>query len=284
MSFRIPGIYFLITIAFVISARSQNACSFSGPPKEQARCLLRHVKPYATVDPAPIALPEPLNRLIGEPTDNTVTKDALGRYLTAHGINPEHIGGPISANVSRTSTGRPAAYFIIHDTSTPKLERGEAFPPAGMDTAAWDGNKFESYLCLDKNGKRKAKCEPVAHVFINRLGESRTGHDFSQGWRSTRYESQSAERRGLFLAIENIQPRRKDRHGIDAEAPNPGFTDAQLDRLALVYVAASVRRGQWLIPAFHGVIDLQAGTHDDPQNFDLNRWTARLNLLLNSIR
>jgi hypothetical protein len=58
---------------------------------------------------------------------------------------------------------------------------------------------------------------------------------------------------------------------------------SQLDRLALVYVAASVRRGQWLIPAFHAVLDLQVGTHDDPQNFDLNRWATRLDLLLNSM-
>ncbi len=225
---------FLIAIALIRSARSQNACTFSGPPREQARCLLRHVKPYAEVDRAPITLPESLNRLIGEPTNYTVTKEALVRYLNAHGIDAEDIGGSVSASVSRTSTGRPAAYFIIHDTSTPTLERGQAFPPAGMDTVAWEGNKFESYLCLDRNGNRKAGCEPVAHVFINRLGESRTGHNFSQGWRSTRYEGQSLERRGLFLAVENIQPRRKDRNGIDAEAPNHGFTDAQLDRLALV--------------------------------------------------
>ncbi|MCA1591830.1 MAG: hypothetical protein LC754_04085, partial [Acidobacteria bacterium] len=112
---------------------------------------------------------------------------------------------------------------------------------------------------------------------------SATGHDFRQGWRSTRYEGQTTRRRGLFLAVENIQTRRRDARGIDSEAPDPGFSDAQLERLALVYVAASVRRGEWLIPAFHAVIDLSAGTHDDPQNFDLDRWAARLNSLLESI-
>lgn len=51
------------------------------------------------------------------------------------------------------------------------------------------------------------------------------------------------------------------------------FSDAELKRLALVYVAASLRRGQWLIPAFHAVIDsgFKDG-HDDPQCFDLEKW------------
>jgi hypothetical protein len=42
-----------------------------------------------------------------------------------------------------------------------------------------------------------------------------------------------------------------------------------------------VRRGAWLIPAFHAAVD--AGipeAHDDPQNFDLARWAERLRTLL----
>lgn len=277
-------------MALVVSVRSQNTatpCSFSGPPKEQARCLLRRVKAYAKVDPLPITLPEPLNRLIGEPTNSTVTRETLLHYLNSQGIRDDEIGGPLSANVSKNSAGQPAAYFIIHDTSYPRFAHRQPFPPAEMDTADWPGNRFDSYLrrqsCPQKKVNPRAVCEPVAHVFINRLGESQTGHDFSKAWGSTQYERRHPGSRGLFLAVENIQPRRNDRRDIDAEAPNPGFTDAQLDRLALVYVAASVRRGQWLILAFHAVIDLQVGSHDDPQNFDLNRWASRLDLLLNSI-
>ncbi len=61
-------------------------------------------------------------------------------------------------------------------------------------------------------------------------------------------------------------------------APRPGFSVPQLDRLALLYVAASTRREQWLIPAFHGVIDDEFGSnaHDDQQHFDLNLWASRL--------
>jgi len=72
--------------------------------------------------------------------------------------------------------------------------------------------------------------------------------------------------------------------GIDATAPTPGFTAAQLDRLALTYVAASVRRGQWMIPAFHAAIDVGLpNAHDDPQNFDLKLWAQHLRLLLDAI-
>ena len=36
-------------------------------------------------------------------------------------------------------------------------------------------------------------------------------------------------------------------------------------------------------PAFHGVIDLAAGAHDTPQNFDPARWAERLDALLQAI-
>ena len=60
-----------------------------------------------------------------------------------------------------------------------------------------------------------------------------------------------------------------------------GFSEKQMDRLALVYIAASVRRGSWLIPAFHATVDAGIpNAHDDPQNFDLQLWTKRLCILV----
>ena len=44
-------------------------------------------------------------------------------------------------------------------------------------------------------------------------------------------------------------------------------------------------RGEWLVPAYHAAID--AGipdAHDDPQNFDLNLWSKRLNALLQQLK
>jgi hypothetical protein len=70
----------------------------------------------------------------------------------------------------------------------------------------------------------------------------------------------------------------------DAIAPDPGLTDAQLERLALVYLAASVRSGKWLIPAYHSPIDLGfPDAHDDPQNFNLQTWTTKLRALIDEI-
>ena len=49
--------------------------------------------------------------------------------------------------------------------------------------------------------------------------------------------------------------------------------------------AASVRRGTWLIPAYHSAID--AGikdAHDDPQNFELERFADELKKLVDSVK
>jgi hypothetical protein len=63
------------------------------------------------------------------------------------------------------------------------------------------------------------------------------------------------------------------------------FTDAQYERLALLYVAASARRGAWLIPALHGAVDYGVGAnaHDDPQHFDIGTFAAQVQKLLNAI-
>jgi hypothetical protein len=50
-------------------------------------------------------------------------------------------------------------------------------------------------------------------------------------------------------------------------------------------VCASVRRGSWLIPAFHSAID--AGikdAHDDPQNFELEKFAKALENLVKKIK
>ena len=89
--------------------------------------------------------------------------------------------------------------------------------------------------------------------------------------------------------VENIQPREHDpdHHDPDPEkqndriAPNPGFAKPQIARLALVYVAASVRKGTWLVPGFHAAIDDGIpGGHDDPQNFVLAEWACQIHGIL----
>ena len=54
-----------------------------------------------------------------------------------------------------------------------------------------------------------------------------------------------------------IQPRRTGARGGDSRSPDPAFSPAQYDRLALLYTIASVRAGRWLIPAFHAALDAE---------------------------
>jgi hypothetical protein len=254
---------------------------FLGDPLTQALCLLRPVKPGGELA-APLAgLPSPLERLVGKPSQ--IDAAVLRSYLTAHDITEAQIGGPLEEPLSRAMAGDPRApqssYFVIHDTSTPALGAA-AFPP-DIDSASWPDNKLDRWL----EGERSR-----AHVFISRTGNSLTPVNFSEPWRATKFEMQDTllRRKGLFLHIELVQPRRDDPAGPPANgalAPTPGFAPEQYERLALVYVAASVRRGQWLIPAYHAVLDAgRIDGHDDPQNFSLDALAVALERLLAEIQ
>ncbi len=130
-----------------------------------------------------------------------------------------------------------------------------------------------------------------AHVFINRTGAIFLAHDFTVPWRATKFETAKnfgSTLKGLFLHIELIQPRRALKgygRRNDFLAPDPGFSQAQYDSLALVYAVASRRAGFWLIPAFHSVLDEGIrNKHDDPQNFELETFAASLDHLVGELR
>ena len=251
------------------------ARSFQGTPAEQARCLTRHVGRGATLgDPT---LAQSFTDLLPRPVGADAT--GLRGHLAALGANETDLGGPL---------GRPvvAAYFIIHDTSTPNCS-DRAVPrnscpvlgelPAARDMAAWrDHVTFQGHPKLAPNR--------IANVFVNRVGGSITEVDFADAFYTAKFEQcvKADAKRGLFVGVENIQPRigspavpQVGKKANDLVAPTPGFTPAQYDRLALAYVVASVRRGAWLIPAFHAVLDARYRQgHDDPQNFDMAAFAA----------
>jgi hypothetical protein len=239
---------------------------FSGTPADQAKCLLRRVRVGGNVDEPPAQIPDKLLAIVGGPV--TVTRQQLESYLTFKGISAADIGGSLTRGVSATSQGTKATYFVIHDTSD-ELP-GNSFP-ANIDTASWPGNDLAR------------RSTTSAHIFINRLGQSVTGHDYSVGWRATKRE-RDISMKGLFLHHELVQPRIKGGFHFHAVGPQPGFTQATLERLALCYIAASLRRGSFLIPAFHCVLDLGIDDgHDDPQNFDLFQWGGAIEKLLGDI-
>lgn len=252
--------------------------TFSGSPREQAQCLLRPVKMYGQLGATLSALPMPLDTLIGRAV--ALDRATIKRYLSANNIREDEIGGSLADPLSRANNNDPnspiARYFVIHDVSTPNYLNTPF--PANINEAAWRWNDLNKW-----------RQDSRAHIYVNRVGKSTTAWDFKTAGRATKFETKVLKLRGkgLFLHVELVQPRRRDPNGgaqNDAIAPTPGFTEAQLQRLALLYVAASVRAGQWLIPAFHAALDVGIpDAHDDPQNFDLNQWAQQLKTLLEAI-
>jgi predicted secreted protein len=249
---------------------------FAGAPVEQAECLLRRVKLLGEKEPQPLP---PVIRALLE-SDSAPTPAQKAAAIAAF---PEpyrsYAADYADRPISQTAAGLPALYFVIHDTSTPFY--GDKPFPRRLDSDHRI-NDFTPYL--DGTFAR----EPVAHIFLSRYGQIWAGHDFSEGWRATKLESfvVGPTARGRFVHIETIQPRRlmpgySDRghtHG-----PVPGFSNAQYRQLAALYVYASARAGRWLIPAQHATVD--AGipdAHDDPQNFELEKFAAALEGLLSA--
>jgi len=252
--------------------------SFPGSASEQARFLLRTVKPLGNVDAnlatLPDVLKDALDDRLGNPTDR---KAALRNFIAGQTLNEaNHLGGSLDKPVSKAG-GKPALYFVIHDTSSPAFDAGHQFP-ANIDQASWPGNDLSRAVNAP---------DPVAHMFLNRVGDSRTGHEYDFAKLATKLETGKGlgpKLVGRFLHHEMVQPRILNAHGVDQFSPNPGFSKAQLARLALLYTCASARAGRWLIPAFHCVLDegIKNG-HDDPQNFSLADWGQAISDLLTSL-
>jgi len=276
----LPALLAACTTTTPVHVDETNPCHFSvaalqfrDTPPEQASCLLRHVDKWGKVQAQRAVLPPPLAQLIGQPTGELNAQ--LRRYVAEQGYSGADVGGDLSAPLSHANGGDAAApgahYFVIHDTSSPWLGDAHAFPPNGAASL----NALQQFVGPNA----------VAHVFVNRLGETVLGHDFSEPWRATKFETRTIGQpaKGLFIHIELLQPRRRDPSGSaknDAIAPTPGFTTAQYEKLALLYAAASSRSGTWLIPAFHA--DLDQGledAHDDPQNFEMQSFVDALTAL-----
>lgn len=237
--------------------------TFRGDAAEQAKCLLRFVKPKASGS-VEQPVPPAISTRIGAPI--AITPDKLKACLSARGIAPLDVGGPIDSS----DVTRKQRYFVIHDTSSPEINAPATFPD-NINDASYAGNRID---------RGWGSMQGRVNVLVSRTGQSRTMTDF--GVRRTRpavkleMTSQVSAARPLFVHVENIQPRIKPAGSWAHKAPDPGFSHAQLQRLSVIYVVASVRAGRWLIPAFHFNVDsdLYAGVdvHDDPQAFDLAAW------------
>ena len=250
--------------------------SFDGSAAQQVTCLTRAVKMGGVIGDK--TAPAHLQEIVGTAA---IPLGAVEGYLTRLGLKAADLGGDIHRPVT-------ADYFIIHDTSSPNCsekgvshslcpQQGE-FPP-NRDDITWPVNK-------SFDGHPKAAPHRLAHAFTNRVGGSVTEVDFALPIVTTKFEqcSDARSKAGLFVGVENIQPRTgkpaipsPGKMPNDLVGPSPGFPPKQYERLALLYVIASARRGHWLIPAFHAVLDQQyADGHDDPQNFDIDMFDTAI--------
>ena len=282
ISARLAAALFVALLAAPVHAEEIGECrfdrdtlTFAGTPLEQATCLLRKVGLMGEKEPQ--KLPTVFVRLMTEggaplAAAKQAALDAFPQpyrdYALLHA----------SAPVSQTEAGVPLAYFVIHDTSHP-FYGNDPFPKnLNMD---WKVNSFAAYA------DQTFAAAPVAHIFLNRIGQIWPGHEFAEGWRATKLESRvvGPTARGRFVHIETVQPRRFLPGATSRGAtygPKPGFTKDQYRMLAALYVYVSARAGRWLIPAQHNTVD--AGipdAHDDPQNFELKQFAREVERLIN---
>jgi len=208
-----------------------------------------------------------------------VSKAQLRKYLQSKSIDEvKELGGSLDDEVSKTSNGHQAKYFVIHDTADPIKKIGTSFSKKELelyDSDKWNGNKMEN---------RHANI----HLYVNRLGASLTKSDFKSPQHGVKFSSRGGNKKGLFLNIELIQPRKYDKKSrlkAGTWAPvGAGFSDNQYRRLALLYIAASIRKKEWLVPAFHQNIDKHfPNGHDDPQGFSLDTWCMKIQDVIDEI-
>jgi len=254
---------------------------FEGSVQSQARYLLRHVYFGGRLGDTLTVLPKFLDSLMGDILP-VVSRDELRDYIEKENIDSMDIGGNISRPLSQTKNGIEAGYFIIHDASNLMT------PPYKKFTGIVNSpNWAPKQLWRKKNFK-------WSHAFINRLGESITCNDFETPVYATKFEKSIQNPDvgdtcvGNFIHIENVMPRRSSRRHRpynDLIAIDPGLTNKQYERLALMYLTASCRKEGWLIPSFHAVIDEGIkDAHNDPQNFELTKWVKAIQRIYHDIR
>jgi hypothetical protein len=252
---------------------SANSINPELPAVEQARMLLRKVLMTGKVSSELPYLDAEFSKRVGQKC--AITRDQLRVYLEKNHVSEWEIGGNIDlplSSVSDTTGGRAyAKYMVIHDTSYPRY--ATSFP-SNINDDSWEWNRLNRWVAN------------VTHIFVNRMGDSKTVNPFNDGVTATkleRYVMGETATKGLYLHIELIQPR-KARKGFgrhnDVDAPEMGFTDAQYQRLALLFTTASIRKGEYLIPGFHACVDSGIKyAHDDPQNFELSKFFTALNTI-----
>jgi hypothetical protein len=271
--------YFIKTMG--ACAFDTETLSFRGAPAEQAMCLMRGMDASRNLAPPLERLPPAIAGRVGE-TSGLPSREALSAYLSKQDLEWDfaaNLWQPISRASDNDDSAPMARYFVIHDTSSPNYGHG-TFPDDLNDNPKY--SNLNNFACADEWGK--------AHVVVARNGDMLLTHDFAVPWRETKFEQAAefgGELKGLFVHIEMVQPRGSaagHSSGNDARSPDPAFSPEQYNRLALLYVIASVRANRWLIPAFHAALDSEIPNgHDDPLNFDIESFANSIDRLVEKL-
>lgn len=279
-------IILLICILFTFKNYAQTSAElfdktkmeYKGTKVEQAQLLLRNIKLWGEIDKKKPKIDSKFQKLLNGTV--AIDKQQLKTYLQNNSITDDEVCGSIDSALSFILVNDKevlAKYFVIHDMSMPSYENEF---PENINDSTWVKNNLSTWNF--PQGK-----EP-SHSMVTRTGKSKTLNNFSVGWRATKFEKElGTTSRGLFLHIELLQPRKyPPGNATNAPtAPSPGFTDLQYQKLALLYICASVRKGDWLVPAYHANIDEgQKDAHDDPQNFELKKFTDDVMKLIEVIK
>lgn len=282
-----------VTIGFSQSNALENFAiekqQFYGSKLSQAEYLLRKVKPMGIVDKQEADIPPFLTMLMNDPIA-VLSVGEIDMYLTDNNLDYSDIGGAIADSLSRNKKGVSAKYFVIHDTSTPNFKSKDF--PENINDHSWKQNDVKvrwKYKFNKETGEKEERKGP--HAFIGRTGKVFFPINFSSPYRATKFENKALNRaisRGLFIHVELVQPRKsqpgkwKDN---DILAPDPGFSDDQYEKLALLYICTSARAGNWLVPVYHAVLDEgMANGHDDPQNFELDKFSTSIEKLVKELQ
>ena len=267
------GIFFIPKFPIGNNNNNANSVAFNpeAPAVEQAKTLLRKICITGKCSAESPNLDPTFAARVGQACE--ISRDQIRAYLMQSHINEWEVGGnldlPVSSLTDANGNVQFAKYFVIHDTSYPRYSGSF---PSNIDDESWEWNRLSRWVAN------------VTHIFVNRIGDSKTTTPFNEGMTATkleRYVMGDGNSKGLYLHVELIQPRKAmkgyGRHN-DVDAPTPGFTDLQYKRLALLYTVASVRKSAWLIPGFHAAVDNGIRySHDDPQNFELAKFFTALN-------
>jgi hypothetical protein len=274
---------FLILLQTTINLKAQTTSEqfdkttmeYKGDKATQAKLLMRHVAIWGEITEIQAKLDTSYLKLLSNKIN--ITKAQVKNYLSTNTVTEAEVGGNIDSTVSSINVNGKkiyAKYFVIHDVSTPALK--DTFP-SNINEDTWSFNNPNIWT------------KKVTHTYVTRTGGCKTVTNFSEGLRATKFELKvlGTISRGLYIHIELVQPRVYPPGNEDNApvAPTPGFTDIQYQKLALLYICASIRKGEWLVPAFHANIDEKLpDAHDNPQNFETNKFTNQIVMMVSKIK